>query len=72
LAGKSVVVLDRSVGSPDLAQCAFFLLPIMKNHIKTPHFETAEEIQKVTAAFPNNLRENYFCNWFKSLKLGWN
>jgi hypothetical protein len=61
LAEKSIVVLDRSVGSPDLAPCAFFLVPVMQNRLKRPHFETAEEIKKVTAAVLNNLRENYFC-----------
>lgn len=69
LAKKSTVVPDHLDYSPYLDPWDFFLFLSMKNHLKGSHFETLEEIRKVTTYVLSYLQESDFLSILMVRKL---
>ena len=65
-----MTVVPHHAYSPDLAPSDFFLFPKLKMKLKGRRFQT-EEIQAVSQAVLNTLRENYFQECFKNWQRRW-
>jgi len=65
LAGKSISVVPEPPYSLDLSPCDFFLLPLLKNHLKGRHFGTLDNIQKSVTNKLKGIPAKAFQHWYE-------
>jgi len=69
---KNISLLPHPPYSPDLAPCDFCLLFKLKSKLKSHHFRTMENIQKIVTDELHTLKENDFRYCYDQLKKRWN
>ena len=70
LAKENIPVLPHPPYSPDLAPCDFYLFPKLISKLKSHHFGTMENIQKIVTNELNTLTENDFQYCYDQWKKG--
>jgi hypothetical protein len=66
-----MVIVPHPPYSPNLASCDFALFPTLKMKQKGRHFETVSDIQRVSQAVLNSIKENDFHCVLEAWKKRW-